>query len=73
MTINTKANIGDTVYFLYQNKVETAVVRHIKINVAEEQTQFIVGEKVFIDYSINGFSKAEEDIFLTKQELLDSL
>lgn len=74
MDIKTKANIGDTTYFLADNKVVTAVVKHIAIEVTEQTTQFGPKENTTIYYKTNTDNIIyEKDIFLTKQDLLDSL
>lgn len=72
MDIKTKANIGDTTYFLADNKVVTAVVKHINIEVTEQTTQFGPRLNVIIYYNTSN-KVYEKDIFITKQELLDSL
>lgn len=73
MTIETKLNISDECYLLCCNKVRTGIVKDIQISVLKE--------KMYIKYSIlfNDSDKTEhkiyleEDIFKTKQDLLDSL
>lgn len=74
MTIETKANIGDEIYFMENNKVTMSTVKYIKIEIREQPTQF--GSKTIINktYQVaNTASLDESQIFLTKQELLDSL
>lgn len=74
MNITTKADIGDYVYFLANNKIITTIVRCIRIEVVEQTSQFGPGENIAIYYDTNKSNKIyEKDIFLTKQELLDSL
>ena len=74
MEIKTKANIGDTTYFLADNKVVTAIVKYLNIEVAEQTTQFGPKEDTTIYYNTDiGNRVYEKDIFLTKQDLLDSL
>lgn len=74
MNITTKADIGDYVYFLANNKIITTIVRCIRIEVAEQTSQFGPRENIAIYYDTNKSNKIhEKDIFLTKQELLDSL
>jgi hypothetical protein len=73
MKIETKLNVEDECYFLFHNKVKTGEVKDIQISVLKE--------KMYIKYSIlfNDCDKnehkiyLEEDIFKTKQELLNSL
>ena len=74
MNITTKADIGDYVYFLVNNKIITTIVRCIRIEVAEQTSQFGSEENIAIYYDTNKSNKIHEtNIFLTKQELLDSL
>ena len=74
MNITTKADIGDYVYFLANNKIITTIVRCIRIEVAEQTSQFESEENIAIYYDTNKSNKIHEtNIFLTKQELLDSL
>jgi hypothetical protein len=72
MNITTKANVGDTTYFLADNK--TALIKYINIEVAEKTSQFGTMPDVTIYYTTSPSNKVyEKDIFITKQELLDSL
>ena len=74
MDIKTKADIGDYVYFLANNKIITTIVRCIRIEVAEQTSQFGPRENIAIYYDTNKSNKVhEKDIFITKQELLDIL
>lgn len=73
MKIETKLNVEDECYFLHSNKVKTGFIKDIQISVLKE--------KMYIKYSVlfKNDDKAEtkiyleEDVFKTKQELLDSL
>ena len=73
MKIETKLNVEDECYFLHSNKVKTGFVTDIRI--------LVLMEKMYIEYSVlfKNDNKAEhkifleEDVFKTKQELLDSL
>ena len=74
MDIKTKANVGDTTYFLADNKIVTALIKYINIEVAEKTSQFKNIPDVTIYYITSHSNKIHEtNIFLTKQELLDSL
>ena len=74
MNITTKANVGDTTYFLADNKIVTALIKYINIEVAEKTSQFGTMPDVTIYYITSPSNKVyETNIFLTKQELLDSL
>lgn len=73
MIIETKLEIEDECYFLFHNKVKTGFVKDIQISVLKE--------KMYIKYSIlfKDCDKSEtkiyleNDIFKTKQNLLESL
>ena len=74
MDIKTKADIGDTAYFLANNKVITTVIKDIAIEVTEQTTEFGTMLNLTVYYNTNTSNKVhEKDIFLTKQDLLDSL
>ena len=74
MDITTKADIGDTLYFLSQNKVVTSTIQYINIDIEEGSTQFGAKLSTNIWYVVStGQNFHESVIFLTKQELLDSL
>ena len=74
MQITTAANIGDEIFFLADNKVKTSIIRHIKIEIIEEYSQFGTKNKVLILYYTSDENTIyEHNAFLTKQELLDSL
>lgn len=73
MKIETKLNVEDECYFLHSNKVKTGFIEDIQISALKE--------KMYIKYSVlfKNDDKTEyriyleEDVFKTKQELLDSL
>lgn len=74
MDIKTKANIDDIIYFMSENKVTTSVVRYIKIEVKDTQTEFGPRQMTDITYhTSHGHKIQEEETFLTKQALLESL
>lgn len=70
MEIKTKFDTGDTVYFLYGNKVHTGDV--VMINIHK-----IFSRSIGIKYRIHGLSqavdRAEHELFKTKEELIKSL
>lgn len=76
MEIKTEFNIGDEIFFMNKNKVKSAKVIHIHLNVSENHSAF---EKlnIKIQYHINksdlSIKLFEEEAFKTKQELLESL
>ena len=65
MTINTKYNIGDTVWFMHDNKCVSKKVENIKIDVDIMYIQYVFNE--------NGVWLSEKHLFSTKEELLKSL
>lgn len=74
MQINTIANIRDEIFFLSENKVKTSTVRYIKIDITQETTQFNTKDTILLIYhTSDGSSLSEQNVFLTKQALLDSL
>lgn len=70
MTIETKFQIGDAIFFLEENKVSKARVDSVRVIIAN-----ISAGGTSIDYSIQGlrFSIKESEAFSTKEELLKSL
>lgn len=67
MKIETKYNVGNTVYLINNNKVDSSFVDNITIT--------IWGDKVYEKYSLNSrkdwFDASQ--LFPTKEELLKSL
>lgn len=73
MTIQTKLNIGDEIYYLSNNSVQTSIVRGIKLEVMEDGT-------LNMHYLCNRKEKStvheridRRDAFQSKIQLLDSL
>lgn len=81
MEIKSKYNIGDKVYTLSQNKVICFNIKKIDITINEKETSIIYTSKeTYEEYShITGYEvthnwlRSEDKIFLTKEELLQSL
>ena len=74
MDISTKANIGDTVFFMSGNKVTTGQVKYIRIEIREVPIPLGFKNQVtIVNHISNNYRILEQDVFLTKQELLDSL
>lgn len=72
MQINTKYNIGDEVYALFNNKVKNFIITGISI-VAKEKFPILIR---YISFNIitGEYMKIDEkEIFPTKEELLKSL
>lgn len=70
MTVKTKFNVDDKVYFIYNNKVYYAPIRSINILVTYT---YSVKIKYTVNYDSLTTSLCEESIFKTKEELLKSL
>lgn len=71
MKIYTKFNLGQQIYYMKDNKVTSHEVLEIKIGV---EYNHYFAKDVLINYKLNnGAIYEEEDIFATKQDLLDSL
>ena len=74
MKIEIKANIGDEIFFMHENKVTSSTVIDILINVIEQKDLYSYTTVTKIIYTTKLLPKIlEEDAFLSKQELLESL
>lgn len=74
MNITTKANIGDTIFFMECNKVTSEEVKHIKIEISNKQHLYTEKTSISTLYYTNNESQIyEKDVFLSKQNLLDNL
>jgi hypothetical protein len=73
MTIETRYNIGDRVWFMHDNKVESEII--IKINAVIEKDMNCTGVHKSIAYSLFNYSGyyTENKLFPTKEELIKSL
>ncbi len=79
MTITTKLNIGDKVFFLQCNKVYTTEITNIvtktelnSFGVVGTTNHYVIAQNpAGSQYSKSGFT--ENELFKTKQELLDTL
>ena len=69
MTIETKYNIGQEVFYMKDNKVHSFTISQINIfiNVIREEMLTMV------DYGTFGICKTECELFSSKEELLKSL
>lgn len=72
MTIQTKLNIGDSVWFIHDNKVKEGRVMRISIQVIEWDR---IGHTIQLHYYPSGYTGylTEKQAFETKEELLESL
>lgn len=80
MTIETKYNMGDKVWFIHENKLCFKLIVSISIRPAvrisySSPTGLIPTERIFYRFKIGltEISKKEEEVFPTKDELLKSL
>lgn len=68
MTIETKFNIWDKVYFLSDNRCENDFITHIRIEIYSNETKIIYDVKdSYISYIY------EDKLFKTKEELVKDL
>ena len=72
MEIKTKYDIGQRVFFMKDNKVETSAIRQIIIDVWYNRDKDIKERTSYGLFSTDRFYE-EENLFLTKEELLKSL
>ncbi|MGL4779906.1 MAG: hypothetical protein ACRCXN_03635 [Bacteroidales bacterium] len=72
MTIETKFNIGDTVWYLYDNKVLQGVIVHIELQIDGNDSY---EEKCHIkaEHHQRQYMYYAEKLFPSKEELLKSL
>ena len=76
MTIETKANIGDTIYFMEDNKVQSSKVCFIAIDVSQKRNEWTREEdsSVKISYTTEQRTIIQEELaFTSKEDLLKSL
>jgi len=75
MRIETKADIGNTVYFMENNKIQSADIHEISAKVFSDGTN-LSKIKYKTKYQNGGMNSAwllEEEVFLTKELLLENL
>ena len=70
MTIETKFNIGDTVFFLSDNKIEEGIVKRIQIDAYETGDLEIYSVRISTQTTMQ---MSSHYLFPSKQELLASL
>lgn len=73
MNLKTKFNVGDSVWFIYNNKVENKEIYSIDINVNSKNTVINYDISLFPEKPHATTKKPENTVYKTKQELLDSL
>ena len=65
MTIPTKAEIGDKVYFLKNNKINSGTIDSIYLTLKKD--------KKTIEYFVGAAALEENDIFVLSSDLIDDL
>lgn len=73
MKIETKFNIGDTIFFLHENRVLESIIRSIKIDVKEPDDFNIIYVCNKDEDSVVGIKVNEGIVFGSKKQLLSSL
>ena len=69
MTVETKFNIRDTVWYIYNNKICSSMISSIRVGIKEYGTSVI-----YCVPTLNGSIDLEEKlIFSSKEELIKSL
>jgi hypothetical protein len=71
MTIETKYNIGDEVWFMNENKVYVSFIEDVRVkrNSKNTKIEYMVESMQKKDFGL----KKEQDLFPAKEELLKSL
>ena len=72
MDIKTKYDLGQSVFFMKDNKVETSAIKQISIDVWYNKFNEIRIKERYYLFSADQFYE-EDNLFLTKEELLKSL
>ena len=72
MDIKAKYGLGQSVFFMKDNKVETSAIKQISIDVWYNKYKEISMRIQYYLFSADQFYK-EDNLFLTKEELLKSL
>lgn len=74
MKIETKLEVGDIGYFMKNNIVHSDEIEKINIAIVAVGGLYNSHIRVIINYTtLNKFNYVEDDIFATKQLLLDTL
>ena len=80
MDFKTEYNLGQSVFFMSENRVCKGIIKRIHIE-CQDEVDFVIspmGKSVSVFYCVEtphftDFSVAEYKLFLTKEELLKSL
>lgn len=80
MKIETKFDVGQEVYFMHDNKVQTAKITEVNITIFELNAQYCTTKSTCL-YKLSfrasersgSIVKDESELFATKEDLLKSL
>jgi hypothetical protein len=75
MTINTKFNVGDFVYFIRNNQVITSKAGSISVLTGGHSSTTEIKYHIIFNLGLSTYTESikESELFATKQELLNSL
>lgn len=73
MVIETRANIGDLIYYMYDNRVCSSHVRRICIEITDVIESKSNTRVIHCEYITHHGTYEEEKIFLSKRSLVESL
>lgn len=74
MKIETRFNVDDNVYFMHENRVATGKVAVVQFYAHKPYNDKVVaGTKYYLKNSGKSDGYMEEELFASKQELLNSL
>lgn len=74
MKIETRFNVDDNVYFMHENSVATGQVAVVQVYAHKPYNDEVVtGTKYYLKNSGKSDGYMEEELFASKQELLNSL
>ena len=73
MTIETKYNIGDEVWFMHDNKVKSGTIIKMCVVVERDINSQYVSKSVQYGFYNFNYTYIENRLFPTKEELLKSL
>lgn len=73
MTIETKYNIGDRVFFLYKGKVRSGIISS-SVVISSYKNRKVETLNTSITHIIDReYERDEEELFLSKEELINNL
>lgn len=69
INIDLEYNIGDTVYFMFQDKIHEEKIEKINVNICDDTTRITY----YIRFLNTTYDNRDFEFFKTKQELIDDL